>query len=131
VLGPDGGPPAVTGTDLRPGPNSSRPELIPARSHPGQARSLLAYFAVIENPAPGEVIWRDEIGVTCRRWNWRQCIRTRLDALTGRMWFVMEALETMPTEALHDAGNLLIEGLRQLIPGCEVSAHVVCAVDRS
>jgi DNA/RNA-binding domain of Phe-tRNA-synthetase-like protein len=47
------------------------------------------------------------------------------------MWFVMEALETMPTEALHDAGNLLIEGLRKLIPGCEVSAHVVCAVDRS
>jgi len=87
--------------------------------------------SALENPAPGEVIWRDEIGVTCRRWNWRQCIRTRLDALTGRMWFVMEALETMPTEALHDAGNLLIEGLRQLIPGCEVSAHVVCAVDRS
>ena len=26
---------------------------------------------VIENPLPGEVIWRDDAGVTCRRWNWR------------------------------------------------------------
>ena len=31
-----------------------------------------------EAPAPGEVVWRDDLGVTCRRWNWRQGIRTRL-----------------------------------------------------
>ena len=29
-------------------------------------------------PKPGEVVWRDDRGVTCRRWNWRQCARTRL-----------------------------------------------------
>lgn len=26
----------------------------------------------VEYPDAGEVIWRDDIGVTCRRWNWRQ-----------------------------------------------------------
>ncbi|MBC7468790.1 MAG: hypothetical protein H7322_05640 [Ramlibacter sp.] len=27
---------------------------------------------VIEHPDAGEVVWRDDDGVTCRRWNWRQ-----------------------------------------------------------
>ena len=31
-----------------------------------------------EHPRPGEVIWRDDAGVTCRQWNWRQCTRTRI-----------------------------------------------------
>jgi DNA/RNA-binding domain of Phe-tRNA-synthetase-like protein len=34
---------------------------------------------VVEHPTPGEVIWRDSVGVTCRRWNWRQGTRTRLE----------------------------------------------------
>lgn len=76
--------------------------------------------AVVEHPAPGEVVWRDEVGVTCRRWNWRQGARTRLDATAGRMWFVLEALETMPEAALEEAGDMLVEGLQSLAPNCEV-----------
>jgi hypothetical protein len=26
---------------------------------------------VAEYPEAGEVVWRDDAGVTCRRWNWR------------------------------------------------------------
>ncbi len=33
---------------------------------------------VVEHPDPGEVVWCDELGVTCRRWNWRQARRTQL-----------------------------------------------------
>ena len=33
---------------------------------------------VIEHPEPGEVVWCDDAGVTCRRWNWRQGRRTQL-----------------------------------------------------
>ncbi|CDI11971.1 B3/4 domain-containing protein [Agrobacterium pusense] len=76
--------------------------------------------AIIEHPSVGEVIWRDDIGVTCRRWNWRQGTRTRLDSIGGRMWFILESLETMPEEALEEAANMLVNGLRQLAPGCEV-----------
>jgi DNA/RNA-binding domain of Phe-tRNA-synthetase-like protein len=32
--------------------------------------------AVVEHPDPGEVVWCDDAGVTCRRWNWRQARRT-------------------------------------------------------
>jgi hypothetical protein len=28
--------------------------------------------AVTEHPDPGEVVWCDDTGVTCWRWNWRQ-----------------------------------------------------------
>lgn len=74
----------------------------------------------IEQPMPGEVIWRDDLGVTCRRWNWRQGTRTRLDTFTGRMWFVLESLDTMPLDALAEAATGLEAGLRMLIPGCSI-----------
>ncbi|WP_191969783.1 B3/B4 domain-containing protein [Neorhizobium galegae] len=83
--------------------------------------------ALIENPSKGEVIWRDDVGVTCRRWNWRQGTRTRLETLGGRMWFILESLATMPEEALEEAGNMLVNGLRQLAPGCEVYRHKIIA----
>ncbi len=80
---------------------------------------------VIEHPDRGEVIWRDDLGVTCRRWNWRQGSRTRLDALTGRMWFVLEGLETMPADALDEAARFLELGLRTLIPDCVTARETI------
>ena len=80
---------------------------------------------VIEYPTPGEVIWRDDKGVTCRRWNWRQGSRTRLDALTGRMWFVLESLGTMPASALDEAADALDHGLRTIIPGCAIERQTI------
>ncbi|MGX9576705.1 B3/B4 domain-containing protein [Mesorhizobium sp. f-mel] len=83
--------------------------------------------AIVEHPAKGEVIWRDDLGVTCRRWNWRQGTRTRLDTVGGQMWFILESLATMPEEKLDEAGNMLVGGLRQLAPGCEIYKHKVAA----
>jgi DNA/RNA-binding domain of Phe-tRNA-synthetase-like protein len=71
----------------------------------------------IEAAEEGEVIWRDERGVTCRRWNWRQGIRTRVTEHSTEMWFVLERLDPMPTDALREAGEQLIEGLHRLSPG--------------
>ncbi|MGC0342958.1 DNA/RNA-binding domain of Phe-tRNA-synthetase-like protein [Streptomyces sp. SLBN-8D4] len=45
---------------------------------------------VVEHPDPGEVLWRDETGVTCRRWNWRQGPRTRLTEETASVVFLLE-----------------------------------------
>ncbi len=79
----------------------------------------------IEHPTPGEVVWRDGAGVTCRRWNWRQGTRTRLNTFTGRMWFVLESLDTMPSDALDEAATFLERGLRTLIPGCSITREAV------
>jgi DNA/RNA-binding domain of Phe-tRNA-synthetase-like protein len=75
----------------------------------------------VETPEPGEVIWRDDTGVTCRRWNWRQGPRTQITESTSAMWFVLERLEPMPIEALLHAGQTLTAGLRRLSPGLAVS----------
>ncbi|MCJ8054629.1 B3/4 domain-containing protein [Shinella curvata] len=80
---------------------------------------------LIENPAKGEIVWRDDVGVTCRRWNWRQGTRTRLDAIGGRMWFILESLGTMPEWALEEAGNMLVNGLAQLAPGSQITTRVI------
>ena len=55
----------------------------------------------VEYPDAGEVIWRDDVGVTCRRWNWRQGVRTRLDSQAQTMWFILESLPAMPLAALE------------------------------
>ncbi len=74
-----------------------------------------------ESPEAGEVIWRDELGVTCRRWNWRQGVRTRLSAEASQMWFILESLPEMPLSALHEAGDMLIHGLQQMMPGAQIT----------
>lgn len=80
-----------------------------------------------ESPEAGEVIWRDEVGVTCRRWNWRQGVRTRLDAEAQRMWFILESLPEMPLEALREAGDQLIDGLQRMMPGMKAELRWVGA----
>jgi DNA/RNA-binding domain of Phe-tRNA-synthetase-like protein len=70
----------------------------------------------IEHPLSGEVVWRDDLGVTCRRWNWRQGTRTRLNGGEESMWFVLEALSIMPHDRLEQAGAALADGLSTLMP---------------
>ncbi len=81
----------------------------------------------IEPVDPGEVVWRDTKGVTCRRWNWRQGVRTRIGADTTSMWFVLERLDPMPLGALEQAGAELVTGLKVLSPRLRVSTLMLGA----
>lgn len=80
-----------------------------------------------EMPEPGEVVWCDDLGVTCRRWNWRQGTRTRIETSTTRAWFILEALGPMPDEDLLRAGEELANGLRALSPGAGISSQLINA----
>ncbi|MCE9992907.1 B3/4 domain-containing protein [Enterobacter asburiae] len=79
----------------------------------------------VEYPDAGEVIWRDDIGVTCRRWNWRQGVRTRLDSQAQRMWFILESLPAMPLDALEEAGKELVDNLQKLMPGATAQVQLL------
>lgn len=81
----------------------------------------------IEGVDQGEVVWRDARGVTCRRWNWRQGVRTRITEQTTEMWFVLERLGPMPIDALLEAGDELVKGLRQLSPQVRTSQILIKA----
>jgi len=54
-------------------------------------------------PKPGEVIWADDLGWTCRRWNWRQGLRTRLSEATRNAYFIIEGMTPALTETKLDA----------------------------
>jgi DNA/RNA-binding domain of Phe-tRNA-synthetase-like protein len=69
---------------------------------------------VVEHPGAGEVVWVDDEGVTCRRWNWRQCARTRLTEESSDALFVLERLEPLPLPTLAKAADVLVRGLREL-----------------
>ena len=61
-------------------------------------------------PKPSEVIWADDVGWTCRRWNWRQGPRTRLTESTPNAYFIIEGMAPALTETeLDEAARELAE----------------------
>lgn len=89
--------------------------------------TVVAGESVIEHPEPGEVIWSDEAGVTCRRWNWRQGRRTALRESTTSALFILDALAPVSTAQLETAGSELIEQLRTLGPHVVLDSRIVGA----
>lgn len=62
---------------------------------------------VTEHPESGEVVWCDDAGVTCRRWNWRQARRTQLSDETTSALFIFDALAPMSDAAVQEAAHEL------------------------
>jgi lysyl-tRNA synthetase class 2 len=62
-----------------------------------------------ESARPGEVIYRDGRDVLCRRWNWRECDRTKMTQDTRNVSLVVEAL---PPKGRAD-----VEGALQVLVG--------------
>jgi DNA/RNA-binding domain of Phe-tRNA-synthetase-like protein len=75
----------------------------------------------VEHPEAGEVVWRDDAGVTCRRWNWRQCTRTRITTDTRSAVFILDALDPLTDAAVDAAADALAGALLELSP--EATVH--------
>ncbi|MGP8001366.1 MAG: B3/4 domain-containing protein [Streptosporangiaceae bacterium] len=82
--------------------------------------------AVTEHPDPGEVVWCDDAGVTCRRWNWRQARRTQLSDGTTTALFILDALDPVTDAALHATADDLATHLARLGPGVHVARRLIC-----
>jgi DNA/RNA-binding domain of Phe-tRNA-synthetase-like protein len=80
---------------------------------------------VVEHPDPGEVVWCDDAGVTCRRWNWRQGPRTQLTPHTTAAFFILDALAPMTDSDLIDAADDLVAHLRQLGPDVRAATRLI------
>ncbi|GAA5008801.1 B3/B4 domain-containing protein [Streptomyces siamensis] len=78
---------------------------------------------VVEHPDAGEVVWCDDEGVTCRRWNWRQGPRTRLTEESVSALFLLESLAPMPVADVESAGAELAELLEKFSPGARITVH--------
>lgn len=80
---------------------------------------------VIEHPLPGEVVWCDDAGVTCRRWNWRQARRTQLTDETTTALFILDVLDPMTDEELSSAADELVSQLMLLGPAVTVARRLL------
>ncbi|MEU1341268.1 B3/4 domain-containing protein [Streptomyces sp. NPDC090075] len=77
----------------------------------------------VEHPDAGEVVWCDDEGVTCRRWNWRQGPRTRLTERTASAVFLLESMAPMPVPEVASAGAELAELLEKFSPGARIEVR--------
>lgn len=82
---------------------------------------------VTEHPEPGEVVWTDDAGVTCRRWNWRQGRRTGLTDSTTAAVFILDALDPFSDDDLHSAADDLAAHLTALGSHVQVAQRVISA----
>ncbi len=63
------------------------------------------------NPEKGEVIYKDDIEVLCRRWNWRECYKTRITEDTKNAILYVEGLKPVTGEELKN----ILEELADLV----------------
>jgi DNA/RNA-binding domain of Phe-tRNA-synthetase-like protein len=82
---------------------------------------------VVESPDSGEVVWCDDAGVTCRRWNWRQARRTQLREDTPVALFILDALDPLTEDALDAAAEDLLAHLARLGPDVRMARRVIAA----
>ena len=82
---------------------------------------------VVEHPDAGEVVWCDDAGVTCRRWNWRQARRTQLHDGTTAALFILDALDPLTGQALEAAAEDLVGQLNRLGPDVRVARRLLAA----
>jgi DNA/RNA-binding domain of Phe-tRNA-synthetase-like protein len=86
---------------------------------------------VIEHPDAGEVVWRDDTGVTCRRWNWRQGTRTRITTTTTSALFVLDALDPLTDAEVHAAADALTHALLALSPEATIHRRLLAGPERT
>lgn len=80
---------------------------------------------VIDHPEPGEVVWVDDAGVTCRRWNWRQCRRTALSDTTSTALFIVDALGPLSDASLGELGEDLVSSVTKMGQNVAFATRVI------
>lgn len=78
----------------------------------GTEKGIALGFETEETPYVGEVLYKDDAGFICRKWNWREADRTKIEETTRRAIMVLEKASVIPNATLINAldeGKSLIE----------------------
>jgi len=65
------------------------------------------------HPKIGEVIYRDDREVLCRRWNWRECDKTKMTEQSTNLCLVVEGLPPFSSEAVQRIADDLADRIRR------------------
>ena len=75
-------------------------------------------------PYAGEILYKDENGAICRRWNWKEADRTKLTQETKNAFLVIESLPPVPRETVETAINALADLVKQYCGGMVSTAFL-------
>lgn len=82
-------------------------DVVLTRASSEEPKVKLLGEAEERSPKPGEVIYKDDRGAICRRWNWKEADRTKLTEETRSAVLVLEAIPPITKEELEGAANCL------------------------
>jgi DNA/RNA-binding domain of Phe-tRNA-synthetase-like protein len=82
-------------------------DVVLTRASSEEPKVKLLGEAEERSPKPGEVIYKDDRGAICRRWNWKEADRTKLTDETRNAVLVLEAIPPITTEELEAAAHEL------------------------
>ncbi len=71
----------------------------------------------IKNPKQGEVVYIDDKEVLCRRWNWRECNKTKMTEETRNVMLVAEGLQPFTREDIEQITNELAMVIQKFCGG--------------
>ena len=71
----------------------------------------------IKSPKLGEIVYVDNTEVLCRRWNWRECDKTKMTEETKNVCLVVEGLSSITKEEIAKKINELAELIRKSCGG--------------
>jgi DNA/RNA-binding domain of Phe-tRNA-synthetase-like protein len=76
------------------------------------------------SPKPGEVIYRDDEDVLCRRWNWRECEKSKMTETSTNVCLVVECLPPITAEDVGRIASELAEAV-EMYCGGRATMHVL------
>ena len=68
-------------------------------------------------PRAGEIIYKDEVGAICRRWNWKEADRTKLSQETENAFLIIETLPPVTRDTVETAIRELADLVKQYCGG--------------
>ena len=68
-------------------------------------------------PRAGEILYKDDNGAICRRWNWKEADRTKLTQETKNAFLVIEALPPVSRDTVETAIRELADLVKQFCGG--------------
>ncbi|MFA5836541.1 MAG: phenylalanine--tRNA ligase beta subunit-related protein [Bellilinea sp.] len=92
----------------------------------GNDESAVFLLGEKESRAPhaGEIIYKDEVGAICRRWNWKEADRTKLTQETQNAFLVIETLPPVTRDTVETAIRELADFVKQYCGGTVSTAFL-------
>jgi DNA/RNA-binding domain of Phe-tRNA-synthetase-like protein len=92
-------------------------DVLLARAGSDEPAALLLGEKEPHAPHAGEILYKDDVGAICRRWNWKEADRTKLTLETKNAFLVIEALPPVRRAVVETAIRELADLVKQYCGG--------------